>query len=146
MKAFETTLLIPAPPDRIWALLTDAQAYPRWNPTVTRVDGTIRLGEKITVHARISPDRAFPVTVAALETNQRMVWSSGMPLGAFKGERTFTLTPRPDGAGVDFKMREEFTGWLSGLITKSIPDLTPEFVAFAEALSEEAQKTDGPVR
>lgn len=146
MKAFETSLFIPARPERIWALLTDAQAYPRWNPTVTRVEGDIRLGEKITVHARISPDRAFPVTVAVLETNQRMVWSSSMPLGTFKGERTFTLTPRADGSGVDFKMREEFTGWLSGLITKSIPDLTPEFKAFAEALSNEAQMTEMPGR
>ena len=64
----------------------------------------------------------------------------------YDGERTFTLTPRADGAGVEFKMREEFTGWLSGLITKSIPDLTPEFVAFAEALSNEAQMTEMPGR
>ncbi|MBK9649689.1 MAG: hypothetical protein IPO67_31815 [Deltaproteobacteria bacterium] len=84
--------------------------------------------------------------MAVLEANQRMVWSSSMPLGTFKGARTFTLTPRADGAGVEFKMREEFTGWLSGLITKSIPDLTPEFKAFAEALSNEAQMTEMPGR
>jgi hypothetical protein len=27
-----------------------------------------------------------------------MIWSGGMPLGLFKGERSFTLAPRGDGA------------------------------------------------
>lgn len=137
MKFFETRTQIQAPAERVWALLTDAPNYTSWNHTVTGVDGTIALGEKITVHAKISPDRSFPVKVAELVPNQRMVWSSGMPLGLFKGERTFTL--RPQGEGVEFHMREEFTGLLSGLIGKSIPDLTPAFEEFAANLKDRAE-------
>ena len=35
------TLNIGAPATRIWSLLTDANGFPRWNSTVTRVDGQI---------------------------------------------------------------------------------------------------------
>ncbi|MFT5683042.1 MAG: hypothetical protein ACI8RZ_003969 [Myxococcota bacterium] len=137
MKAFETTTTIRAPASTVWAILTDAAKYPEWNSTVTRVDGTIALDSKITVHAKISPDRAFPVSVATLEADRKMVWSSGMPLGLFKGERIFTLTEQ-DGA-VTFFMREEFTGLLSGLIGRTIPDLQPVFEDFAADLKRTAE-------
>ncbi|MFT5684527.1 MAG: hypothetical protein ACI8RZ_005468 [Myxococcota bacterium] len=39
------------------------------------------------------------MTVSTLDEGERMVWFSGMPLGLFKGERTFTLTP--EGAVLD---------------------------------------------
>jgi hypothetical protein len=77
------------------------------------------------------------VKVTGFEAGKRMVWTGGMPLGLFKGERTFTLTPR--GESVEFAMREEFSGLLSGLIAKSIPDLQPDFEAFARALKARAE-------
>jgi hypothetical protein len=138
MKSFATTKTIRARPAVVWALLTDAPGYASWNTTVDKVDGTIALGEKVTVHAKISPGRAFPATVAELVPEKRMVWRGGMPLGLFVGERTFTLTPR-DGGGVEFAMREEFRGLMAPLITRSIPDLQPAFEEFAEALRRRAE-------
>ena len=132
MKVFETSIVIRATPETVWGILSDVPHWTDWNTTVTKVEGTGALGSTVTVHAKISPGRAFPVKVVALEAPTRMVWSSGMPLGLFKGERTFLLTPK-DG-GVEFSMREVYTGLFSGMITKSIPDLTPAFVEAAEAL------------
>jgi hypothetical protein len=117
--------------------LTDASRYTDWNPTVTKVTGTIAPGAKVTVHATISPNQAFPVTVSAFDPPRRMVWTGGMPLGLFKGERVFELTP--DGSGTLFSMREAFTGLLSGLIGRSIPDLQPAFEEFAAALKRKAE-------
>jgi len=37
------------------------------------------------------------VKVTEFVPGSRMTWSGGMPLGLFKGVRTFTLDPRPDG-------------------------------------------------
>ncbi len=138
MKSFAASIAIRATPETIWSILTDAAAYPRWNSTVDRVEGRITQGEKITVHARISPGRAFPVNVAEFAPPRRMVWSGGMPLGLFKGERVFTLTPQPDGT-VAFAMREEFSGLLAPLIGRSIPDLQPAFDAFAADLNKRAE-------
>lgn len=138
MKTFSSTITIQAPPETIWAILTDAPVYPEWNPTVDKVEGTIEPGEKIKVFAKISPGRAFPVKVSEFVPAEKMVWSSGMPLGLFKGERTFTLTPRGDGA-VEFSMREVFSGLMSPLIERSIPDLQPAFDEFAGALKAKAE-------
>jgi hypothetical protein len=138
MKAFATEISIRATPGRLWLLLTDAPGYTQWNTTVEKVDGKIAPGERVTVHPKINPGRAFPVNVSEFEPSRRMVWTGGMPLGLFQGKRTFTLTPGPDG-DVEFSMREEYTGLLAPLIGRSIPDLQPAFDAFASDLKRAAE-------
>jgi hypothetical protein len=139
MKAFAVKTSIRATPERIWELLTDAAGYTRWNSTVEKIEGDIARNARIKVHAKISPGRTFPVMVTAFEPGRRMVWTGGMPLGLFKGERVFTLTP---GAadGVEFSMREEYTGLMAGLIGRSIPDLQPAFDEFAADLKKAAEE------
>lgn len=139
MKSFATRILIQADRAAVWRILTDAPSYPSWNTTVSRVDGRIALGEKVTVHAKVAPGRAFPVEVVVFDAPNRMVWRGGMPLGLFKGERTYEL--RAAGAGsVEFAMHEAYTGWLAPLITKSIPDLQPAFDEFAACLKARAER------
>ena len=139
MRSFAATSRIHASADRVWWILTDAARYPEWNPTVTRVDGTIAPGERIALHVTINPGRAFPVTVATFESPHRMVWRGGLPLGLFVGERVFTLTPGSSGA-VEFSMRETFTGLLALLIGRTLPDMQPAFEQFADALKREAER------
>jgi hypothetical protein len=138
MKAFAVKTSIRATPERIWALLTDAVGYTRWNNTVKKVNGTIAPGERITVHPTINPGRAFPVRISEFQAPRRMVWTGGMPLGLFKGERTFALTPIGNG-DVEFSMREEYTGLMAPLIGRSIPDLQPAFDEFASDLKRAAE-------
>jgi hypothetical protein len=140
MKGFAVTTSIRATPERIWALLTNAPGYPRWNNTVTRVEGKIAPNERIKIHTKISPGRAFRVMVTKFAPPHRMVWTGGMPLGLFKGERTFRLQPGPNGV-VEFSMREEYTGLMAPLICRSIPDLQPAFDEFASCLKLAAETT-----
>ena len=141
MKTFSTALLIQAAPAAIWQILTDTSAYPSWNTTVAKIDGRIALGETIKVHVNAVPGRAFPVKVVVLEAPRRMVWRGGMPLGLFKGERTYELRSLGPTKGVEFSMRESFTGFLAPLIAKSIPDLQPAFDAFAACLKARAERS-----
>jgi hypothetical protein len=138
MKEFAAKTSIRATPERIWTLLTDAAGYVRWNNTVEKVEGKIALGERVTLYPKINPGRAFPVKVVRFQTPRQMLWTAGMPLGLFKGERSFTLTPGPDGE-VEFSMREEYTGLMAPLITRSIPDLQPTFDEFASDLKRAAE-------
>lgn len=133
MTSFATTILIHAASERIWSLLTDAAGYPTWNSTVERVEGTISPGERLEVYAKATPGRAFPLRVTGFEPGRSMIWSGGMPMGLFKGTRTFTLTPRGSGL-TEFAMREEFGGLLAPIVTRSIPDLQPTFDRFAADL------------
>ena len=140
MKSFASSTTIQAAPEAIWRILTDAPGYPSWNTTVSSIDGRIALGEKVTVHAKVAPGRAFPINVVAFDAPKRMVWRGGIALGLFKGERIFELRPT-DAGGVEFAMREDYTGWLAPLITKSIPDLQPEFDEFAACLKARAERS-----
>lgn len=138
MKVFATKISIRATPERIWALLTDAGGYARWNNTVEKVEGNIAKDGRVTVHPRNAGGRAFPAKVAEFEPLKRMVWSGGMPLGLFRGDRVFTLTPGVSGE-VEFSMREEFTGLLAPLFGRAIPDLQPAFDEFARDLKRAAE-------
>ena len=80
---------IDAPPATVWALLTDAAAYPEWNSTVTQLDGTIAEGELIELRSTVDPDRTFELTVSGVQENQGMTWADGGR--TFRGERTFVL-------------------------------------------------------
>lgn len=143
MKAYEATAVIAADPDVIWAILTDAPAYPKWESGVVRVDGTIAPGEKIKVVSEANPGRAFPVRVTELTPSNSMTWSGGMPLGLFKGVRRFTLSPQGDGA-TKFTMREEYSGPMLPLIWRSMPDLRPSFEKFATGLKAHAEAAADP--
>ncbi|MBI1881673.1 MAG: hypothetical protein HYR94_26140, partial [Chloroflexi bacterium] len=87
----------------------------------------------------LSPGRAFPVKVTEFVPGQKMTWASGMPLGLFKGERTFPLSPQSHGAA-EFTVREVFSGPLLPLIGRSIPDLTSAFEQFAAGLKNRAER------
>src|SRR3954451_5718005 len=139
MKAYTATTTIKASPDTIWAMLTDAAGYPEWDPGVERIEGRIASGEMVTAYTKYSPGRAFPATVTEFVPGSRMTWSGGMPLGLFKGVRTFVLTPQSGGM-TQFTLREEFSGPLLPLIGRSIPDLTSTFEQFVAGLKSRAER------
>jgi hypothetical protein len=130
MKSYEVAETIDASPHEVWAVVEDIARYPDWDSGV-RVDGRLTLGEKLKVHSEANPGRAFPVKVTELERD-RMTWSGGMPLGLFRGVRTYRVVP--DGAGTRFTMREEYSGPLLPIIWRSMPDLQPSFDRFARGL------------
>lgn len=135
---YHVTAHIQASPETIWPYLVHADNYPEWNSTVDRVEGDIVEGNKIKVFAKVSPDRAFPVKVAVLDEPRKMVWEGGMPLGLFKGVRTFLLSPEKDGS-TTVSMTEHFTGPMVPLISGSMPDLRPAFEGFAADLKKVAE-------
>src|SRR5262245_49222444 len=101
MKSYEATSRIEAAPEKVWTLLTDGPGYAAWQNGVVRVEGRIAPGETIKVVSEANPERTFPVKVTVFEPGRRMEWSGGMPLGLFKGVRTFTLAATATG-GTDF--------------------------------------------
>ena len=135
---FNAASKIKASPETIWEILTDAPGYPNWDPWVERIEGTIAPGETIKAYTKLSPGRAFPAKVTEFVPGQKMTWSGGMPLGLFKGIRTFTLVPQEDGV-IEFTLREVFSGPLLPLIGRSIPDMTSAFQDFAAGLKQHAE-------
>ena len=76
MRAIETRTDGAAPPWRVWRLLTDFDAYPAWNPFLTRVQGRPEQGARLRV--RVEPPGRFALVltprVVALETGRELRW------------------------------------------------------------------------
>jgi|ERR671925_2123616 hypothetical protein len=134
MRFYEAAADINARPEDVWATLIDGGAWTSWDSGVDGVEGRIAPGETITIRSKAAPGRAFPVKVTEFDPPRRLVFSGGLPLGLFKGVRTYSLTPVE---GVTrFRMREEYTGLLVGLMWRSMPDLGPSFDQFANGLRQ----------
>jgi uncharacterized protein YndB with AHSA1/START domain len=127
---------IAAPPERVWALLTNAADIPRWNSTVTQIEGRIARGERLAIRVPIT-SRTFKVTVDIVEPPARLVWSAGSAV--FRGVRTCTLAPTAAGA-TRFVLEEVFTGIMLPLISLSLPDFKPVFERYAADLKREAER------
>ena len=128
---------IQASPATIWALLTDAAAFPRWNSTVSHIEGEIALGQRLQLTVPAAPGRTFTPRVTHVDTERSMIWSDGLA-PVFRGVRTFTLTPGDDGT-TEFTMEEEFVGVMLPMIKRSMPDLGPVFEAYAADLKRAAE-------
>jgi uncharacterized protein YndB with AHSA1/START domain len=137
MEHYEVTVAIDATPEAVWEVLSDGPGFVDWDSGVVEFQGTIGLGNKVRLFSEVSPGRAFPLKVAELEPAHRLVFTGGMPIGLFRGVRTYTLTP--EGSGTRFDMREEYSGPLLNMIWKSMPDLQPSFDKFAAGLKAEVE-------
>jgi len=127
---------IHATPERIWALLTDAPAFARWNSTVTSIEGKIAEGGRLEIKVPFAK-RTFKAKVSEVAPARSMTWSDGFaPM--FKGVRTFVLTPKGDGS-TEFAMRERFSGLMLPMIKGSLPDFAPLFETYANDLKRAAE-------
>ncbi|MEN0000521.1 MAG: SRPBCC domain-containing protein [Pseudomonadota bacterium] len=138
MKSFRTEIEISAQAETVWTVLTQKMPV---NPElygIIRLEGTIAPGAQLKLWSEAAPKTAFSLSVASMDPPKEMVWKGGMPLGLFVGTRVFSLETIQ--TGCKFTMQEDFTGLLSGLITRSMPDLTPSFTKFAHTLKSEAEK------
>jgi len=133
MKSYEVRRHIAAAPATVWATLTSAERLTAADAGIERIDGVIEPGSSFTLWSTAVPGRGFRTRVTHMTAPRRMVWDGGLPLGLFRGRRTFTLAD--EHGGTDFVMREEFTGLLLPLIWRTMPDLQASFDAFAAGLA-----------
>ena len=142
MRSFETSTTIDASPERVWGVLGDTSSWPDWDSGVVRVEGELERGRRIKVVSELNPKRAYPVKVAELEPARGMTWVGGMPLGLFRGVRSYRLTPEGE-RRTRFEMREQFSGPLLPLIWRSMPDMNASFRQFAEGLKQRVEAGAG---
>ena len=130
----ETAISIDIQADKsiIWALLTNANDYPRWNSTVISIDGNIAKGEKIRLKSTLDPKRVFKLSVKEFEPDNLLVWGDGM------GKRIYTLKTIGNGL-TNFSMNEKIGGPMFPLFAKMIPPFDQAFEQFTKDLKTEAE-------
>jgi hypothetical protein len=124
MRKIHAFLDLDAPPETVWEHLVDLDAYPDWNPHVTRAEGTLRVGERLRIRVARegTTERTMPVRVTEYEPGRRLTWVGrlGHPL-LFEGRHTLELEPLPDG-GTRLHNREAVTGLLARFLLTDEPE------------------------
>jgi uncharacterized protein YndB with AHSA1/START domain len=116
----------------VWALLTKASDYTRWNSTITSLEGTIALGETIKLKSALDAKRVFKLRVKEFVTEKKLVWGDG------QGNRVYTIEKKAKGS-VLFSMTEKIGGVMFPLYAKMIPSFDESFERFATDLKKEAE-------
>lgn len=108
----------------IWALLTHASDYPKWNSSIISLDGNIALGEKIQLKSKLDAKRTFKLKVKEFDPEKKLVWGDG------QGRRVFIITKNENGT-ITFLMTEKIGGLMFPLYAKMIPSFDQSFEQFA---------------
>jgi uncharacterized protein YndB with AHSA1/START domain len=130
-KETSVSTTIFADPAIVWALLTHASDFPRWNSTVTSIKGEIRGGRTIELKSTLDEKRTFKLKIKEFVPEKRLVW------GDAQGNRVYSI--KKEGGGVLFSMTEKIGGPLFPLFAKYIPPFDESFERFAADLKKEAE-------
>lgn len=115
----------------VWALLTKASDFPRWNSTVVSIKGEIRAGGTIELKSTLDEKRTFKLKIKEFVPEQRLSW------GDAQGSRVYSL--EKVAGGVRFSMMERIGGPLFPLFAGMIPPFDESFEKFAADLKKEAE-------
>jgi uncharacterized protein YndB with AHSA1/START domain len=130
----ETAVSIDIQADRtiIWALLTNANDFARWNSTVISIEGTIAPGENIKLKAKLDPQREFKLKIKEFEPDNRLVWGDAM------GNRIYTIKSIGNNL-TNFSMTEKIGGLLFPFFARMIPPFDEVFEQYVRDLKNEAE-------
>ena len=139
-KTFEVETIIPAPPQAVWAVLSDPAGYRVWNPVFVRVDGRYYQGADVQTTIAL-PDGGATVmdsTVTAFVPERELRQQGGTP-GLLAYDHQWLLEPVEGGTRVI--QREVDRGlymwfWDSDWIM-------PAYAAAGEALKARVLETGG---
>jgi hypothetical protein len=142
-KQLRSEIDIHATPERVWQVLTDLPAYPRWNPFITSAEGEVRQGGRLTLRMQPAGGRAMTFRPTVLEATQgrQLRWLGHLLVsGLFDGEHSFTIRPLGDGQ-VRLVQQEDFRGLLVPLLARSLDRRTlPGFERMNQALKRRAER------
>lgn len=134
---------IEAPPDAVWAQLTDLAGHADWNPFITSASGTPVVGQRLALRLQPPGGRALTIKPTVTEAVEGSVFEwlghLGVP-GLFDGRHRFELTPTP--TGTHLVQSEAFSGVLVRPLRGFLDGGTlAGFRAMNDALRERARKT-----
>jgi hypothetical protein len=139
-------VIIDAPIDHVWAILTDLAAYHSWHPSTRLVQpeefSGIGPGASIWLRTNqgLPTELVFQVTVVDVSPPRLLRWEGGDP-AIFFGRHTWTLTP--DGARTQVVDQEAFSGSLAdSVLLEQRSTIEAQYQAAMAALKERAESAD----
>lgn len=141
-KRITTEIIINAPKEKVWNILTDFEKYPQWNPFIISVKGKAVQGERLVNTLRTgSKTMVFKPKVLSVVPFQYFDWLGSLGIkGLFDGHHYFAIEELSP-SQVNVNHGEVFSGLLSGAILKKIGnDTRNNFICMNQALKERAEQ------
>jgi hypothetical protein len=134
------------PPQEVWDILTDLDAFDSWNPFIVRAEGDVEPGAHLTITTKAS-GKTFTLhpKITKCQPGRSFGWTgrlAGVP-GLFTGEHHHEL--RETAAGTRYIQTENFTGVMVPFVGKAIIETEAAFDRMNEALKAHAE-AKGPSR
>lgn len=124
MKQIRTQIPVDASAEAVWNVLTDLEAFPQWNPFITRASGELREGGSLEIYMEPPGGKVmgFKTRLMAVEPNRELRWVGVfLHKTLFTGQHYFLIEPRGEGQ-VTFVHGELFGGlmvpFLGGMLRK----------------------------
>jgi hypothetical protein len=148
MFTLHTEIDIDAPPEAVWATLTDTGKLGEWNPFIHELKGDLAVGRTLDVTLG-APGRSlmrFKPEVLRADANRELRWRGKLFVrGLLDGEHAFELHATEH--GTRFLHHERFTGVLVPLLRGLLErDTRPGLEAMNAALKERAEAHHGGSR
>jgi hypothetical protein len=142
MRTIRHVVEIAAPPERVWAVLTDLARYRDWNPFIVRASGRLAVASKLDVTFVPLGGRAmrFHPVIVRLDPERELAWAARLLVpGLFDGEHAFLLSRTSAGA-TRLEQLATFDGVVVPLLPwKTGPGLRDGFGAMVHALAAVAE-------
>lgn len=136
---------IAAPPERVWALLTDFAGYAAWNPWIVGIEGALAPGTTLRLKSIHVPGQTPTDGLVLLVSADfpEMRWEGGHPdREVLKGDHLFRCEPAA--GGCRFIHREAFTGISAERLVQDYgARIEANFHRFNQALKQAAERAIG---
>jgi uncharacterized protein YndB with AHSA1/START domain len=117
----EETVLVEAPPDKVWAIYSDVEQWPKWTSTMEKIQrldhGPLEVGSTARIDAKGSPSSVWTVTECT--EGKSFTWEStarGVKLVAWH-------LIEPDGGGSRVNLGVRMSGLMATLLSPFLRSL-----------------------
>lgn len=142
-----TEIGIDAPPEAVWAVISDFDRYPEWNPLMVRVAARPIEGERMEWTSVIeNAARDYNATLERAVPNRELAWTgpvASLPRALFWGHHQLIIEQKPGGS-VQFINTEGFGG-IATLVVRGFlqNQVRKAYEAHNAALKARAETTAG---
>lgn len=136
----KTQIEINATPETIWNILSNFEAYEKWNPFITSIKGILIEGTNLQI---IAGGMSFKPTILRVKQYKEIRWLGKLVFsGLFDGEHSFQIIDNKNGTST-FKHKEYFSGILVTLFKRKLEkDTKAGFIEMNQKLKHLAETED----
>jgi hypothetical protein len=136
-RSIRSEIVIQAPAEAVWAVLTDFSSHDAWDPFLTHIEGSAAVGQRLAV--RFHNGMIMRPTITEVREGRVLEWLGKLLFGGlFDGRHRFELIP--EGTSTRLVQSEQFSGMLVPLLKKMLAATEQQFEKLNLALKERVEK------